>query len=189
MMYDERFLTAMREELTRYGIEELRTSAAVDEKLKDAPGTTLVVVNSVCGCAARNARPAVATALESAAKKPDHLYTVLRAELAVDRSVQGRQVRFHARATPDRRAFGVRDFGRPRRRIREVRLGRDGERVRSFVAHPAQPTKDRRRVSSPGRSTALMFSREQRKKKYPRASEALLDPTVKQRLGCTRILL
>jgi putative YphP/YqiW family bacilliredoxin len=76
MMYDERFLTPMREELTRYGIEELRTSAAVDEKLKDAPGTTLVVVNSVCGCAARNARPAVATALQSAAKKPDHLYTV-----------------------------------------------------------------------------------------------------------------
>ncbi len=76
MMYDERFLTAMREELTRYGIEELRTSAAVDEKLKDAAGTTLVVVNSVCGCAARNARPAVATALENAAKKPDHLYTV-----------------------------------------------------------------------------------------------------------------
>ncbi len=75
-MYDERFLTPMREELTRYGIEELRTAAVVDEKLKDAPGTTLVVVNSVCGCAARNARPAVATALESAAKKPDHLYTV-----------------------------------------------------------------------------------------------------------------
>jgi putative YphP/YqiW family bacilliredoxin len=76
MMYDERFLTPMREELTRYGIEELRTAAAVDEKLKDASGTTLVVVNSVCGCAARNARPAVATALQSAAKKPDHLYTV-----------------------------------------------------------------------------------------------------------------
>jgi putative YphP/YqiW family bacilliredoxin len=75
-MYDERFLTPMREELTRYGIEELRTAAVVDEKLKDASGTTLVVVNSVCGCAARNARPAVATALESAAKKPDHLYTV-----------------------------------------------------------------------------------------------------------------
>jgi putative YphP/YqiW family bacilliredoxin len=74
-MYDERFLTPMREELTRHGIEELRTAAVVDEKLKDAPGTTLVVVNSVCGCAARNARPAVATALQHATK-PDHLYTV-----------------------------------------------------------------------------------------------------------------
>ena len=76
MMYDENFLTPMRSELTRYGIEELRTSAAVDEKLKDATGTTLVVVNSVCGCAARNARPAVAAALQGTAKKPDHLYTV-----------------------------------------------------------------------------------------------------------------
>lgn len=75
-MYDERFLTPMREELTRYGIEELRTAAVVDEKLKDASGTTLVVVNSVCGCAARNARPAVATALQSATKQPDHLYSV-----------------------------------------------------------------------------------------------------------------
>jgi putative YphP/YqiW family bacilliredoxin len=76
MIYDERFLTPMREELTGCGIEELRTAAAVDEKLKGAPGMTLVVVNSVCGCAARNARPAVATALQQAAKKPDHLYSV-----------------------------------------------------------------------------------------------------------------
>ena len=74
-MYDERFVTPMRQELTRLGIEELRTSAEVDAKLKDATGTTLVVVNSVCGCAARNARPAVAAALQHAAR-PDHLYTV-----------------------------------------------------------------------------------------------------------------
>lgn len=75
MMYDERMVTPMREELTRLGIEELRTAADVDAKLKDAPGTALVVVNSVCGCAARNARPAVALALEHAVK-PAHLYTV-----------------------------------------------------------------------------------------------------------------
>jgi putative YphP/YqiW family bacilliredoxin len=74
-MYDERFVTPMRQELTRLGIEELRTAADVDAKLKDAPGTTLVVVNSVCGCAARNARPAVASALQHAVK-PDHLATV-----------------------------------------------------------------------------------------------------------------
>jgi putative YphP/YqiW family bacilliredoxin len=74
-MYDERFVTPMRQELTRLGIEELRTVQDVDAKLKDAPGTTLVVVNSVCGCAARNARPAVATALQHA-KKPDTLTTV-----------------------------------------------------------------------------------------------------------------
>ena len=74
-MYDERFVTPMRQELTRLGIEELRTSAEVDAKLKDATGTTLVVVNSVCGCAARNARPAVTSALQNAVR-PDHLATV-----------------------------------------------------------------------------------------------------------------
>jgi putative YphP/YqiW family bacilliredoxin len=75
MMYDERMVVPMRQELTRLGVEELRTAAQVDEKLKAANGTALVVVNSVCGCAARNARPAVAAALEHTAK-PNHLYTV-----------------------------------------------------------------------------------------------------------------
>ena len=74
-MYDERFVTPMRQELTRLGVEELRTPAEVDARLKDAAGTTLVVVNSVCGCAARNARPAVATALRHSVK-PDHVATV-----------------------------------------------------------------------------------------------------------------
>lgn len=75
MMYDERFVTPMRQELTRLGVEEMRTPSEVDAKLKDSRGTTLVVVNSVCGCAARNARPAVAQALQHRAK-PDHLTTV-----------------------------------------------------------------------------------------------------------------
>src|SRR6476469_2577714 len=74
-MYDERMVTPMREELTRLGVEEMRTADAVDAKLKDAQGTTLVVVNSVCGCAARNARPAVAKAITHA-HKPDALTTV-----------------------------------------------------------------------------------------------------------------
>ncbi len=74
-MYDERFVTPMRQELTQLGVEELRTAAEVDEKLMDAKGTTLVVVNSVCGCAARNARPAVAAAIQHAVR-PDHLTTV-----------------------------------------------------------------------------------------------------------------
>ena len=65
-MYDERFVTPMRQELTRLGVEELRTAGEVDAKLQNARGTTLVVVNSVCGCAARNARPAVARALQNA---------------------------------------------------------------------------------------------------------------------------
>ncbi|MEO6865733.1 MAG: BrxA/BrxB family bacilliredoxin [Gemmatimonadaceae bacterium] len=74
-MYDERMVTPMRAELTRLGVEEMRTAAEVDAKLKDSKGTTLVVVNSVCGCAARNARPAVAKAIANA-KKPDTLTTV-----------------------------------------------------------------------------------------------------------------
>ena len=74
MMYDERLVAPMRAELTRLGVEELRTASAVDEKLA-AKGTTLVVVNSVCGCAARNARPAVAEALRHTTR-PDSATTV-----------------------------------------------------------------------------------------------------------------
>ena len=74
-MYDERMVTPMRRELTQLGVEEMRTAAEVDAKLKEARGTTLVVVNSVCGCAARNARPAVARALNHTVK-PDLSTTV-----------------------------------------------------------------------------------------------------------------
>ncbi|MEO5579977.1 MAG: BrxA/BrxB family bacilliredoxin [Gemmatimonadaceae bacterium] len=74
-MYDERMVTPMRQELTRLGVQEMRTPDEVDIKLKDAKGTTLVVVNSVCGCAARNARPAVASAIQHAVK-PDTMTTV-----------------------------------------------------------------------------------------------------------------
>lgn len=74
-MYDERFVTPMRQELTRLGIVELRSADQVDAKLKDAKGTTMVVVNSVCGCSARAARPAVAHALRHATK-PDQVVTV-----------------------------------------------------------------------------------------------------------------
>ena len=74
-MYDERFVSPMRQELTRLGVEELRTADEVDARLRDAKGTTLVVVNSICGCAARMARPAVAMALEHS-RKPDQLTTV-----------------------------------------------------------------------------------------------------------------
>jgi putative YphP/YqiW family bacilliredoxin len=73
--YDERFLAPMRAELTRLGVRELKTTDEVDAALKDAHGTTLVIVNSICGCAARNARPAVTLAL-AGGKKPDALTTV-----------------------------------------------------------------------------------------------------------------
>jgi putative YphP/YqiW family bacilliredoxin len=74
-MYDEAFVTPMRQELVRLGFEELRTPAEVDATLPGGPGTTLVVVNSICGCAAGRARPGVALALAGKAR-PDRLTTV-----------------------------------------------------------------------------------------------------------------
>ena len=74
MPYPEYFVAPMRAELTDLGIEELRTAEAVDEALTRT-GTTLVVVNSVCGCAAGKARPGIAMALGHDVK-PDHLTTV-----------------------------------------------------------------------------------------------------------------
>ncbi len=73
-MYPEPLIVPMRQELTRLGVTELRTADAVDAAVAE-PGTTLVVVNSVCGCAARNARPAVAMALANATV-PDRSTTV-----------------------------------------------------------------------------------------------------------------
>jgi putative YphP/YqiW family bacilliredoxin len=75
MPYPEMLLTPMRQELTRLGVQELRTAGDVEKVLGQAEGTTLVVVNSVCGCAARNARPAVALALQHPVK-PERLTTV-----------------------------------------------------------------------------------------------------------------
>ena len=74
-MYDPRLVQPMRDELTRIGFQELRTRAEVDAVLEHQRDTTLVVVNSVCGCAARNARPAAALALKSA-RRPKQLVTV-----------------------------------------------------------------------------------------------------------------
>ena len=75
MPYPEMLVTPMRQELTRLGVEELRTADDVEQTLENADGTVLVVVNSVCGCAARNARPAVAMALQNETV-PDRLTTV-----------------------------------------------------------------------------------------------------------------
>ncbi|HLZ41259.1 MAG TPA: BrxA/BrxB family bacilliredoxin [Candidatus Sulfotelmatobacter sp.] len=74
-MYPEIMVIPMREELTRLGIKELRTAAEVDEALKTASGTAMVVVNSICGCAAGRMRPAVRMAFADAAR-PDRAYSV-----------------------------------------------------------------------------------------------------------------
>ena len=74
-MYPEIMCVPMREELTRLGIKELKTAEEVDKAVKTSRGTTMVVVNSICGCAAGRMRPAVRMALQNAAQ-PDHAYSV-----------------------------------------------------------------------------------------------------------------
>ncbi|MEZ4801666.1 MAG: BrxA/BrxB family bacilliredoxin [Gelidibacter sp.] len=85
-MYPAELVKPMREDLTKVGFEELHTADAVDAALAKE-GTTLVVVNSVCGCAAANARPGARMSLQNA-KRPDHIVTVFAGvdREAVDRA-------------------------------------------------------------------------------------------------------
>jgi putative YphP/YqiW family bacilliredoxin len=73
-MYPAEIVTPMKEELTENGFDEMLTPEAVDSQLAQK-GTTLVMINSVCGCSAGSARPGVLMAVMNAAKKPDHLTT------------------------------------------------------------------------------------------------------------------
>lgn len=75
-MYPEQLIAPMREDLTSVGFEELKSAETVDQHLTEHKGTTLMVINSVCGCAAGAARPGVKWAVDNADKKPDHLTTV-----------------------------------------------------------------------------------------------------------------
>ncbi len=75
MPYPEIMIRPMREELTRLGVEELKTPEQVDEAVKNTKGTMMVVVNSICGCAAGKARPGIALALQHDVR-PDRVATV-----------------------------------------------------------------------------------------------------------------
>lgn len=75
-MYPEMLVAPMRAELTTVGFKELKTTDEVVSTLEKPEGTTLVVVNSVCGCAAGSARPGVVSAVQSTTKLPDNLVTV-----------------------------------------------------------------------------------------------------------------
>lgn len=88
-MYPEILIIPMREELTRAGATELHTAEEVDAALADKNGTALVVVNSVCGCAAGKMRPGVRRALQNAVR-PDRVYTVFAGQdrEATDRARQ-----------------------------------------------------------------------------------------------------
>lgn len=76
MQYDPKAIQPFRDELTRIGFRELRTVADVDAAVADKKGTNLIVINSVCGCAAGKARPGIAQALRQSPSKPDELTTV-----------------------------------------------------------------------------------------------------------------
>ncbi|MEM6523717.1 MAG: BrxA/BrxB family bacilliredoxin [Bacteroidota bacterium] len=75
-MYPEELVAPMRADLTTVGFTELKTGADVDEHMKEHEGTTLMVINSVCGCAAGAARPGVKWAVQHSEKKPSSLTTV-----------------------------------------------------------------------------------------------------------------
>jgi putative YphP/YqiW family bacilliredoxin len=75
-MYPEQLVAPMRNDLTTAGFKELKTSQDVDATLKEQKGTTLLVINSVCGCAAGAARPGIKWALQNSNKKPNELTTV-----------------------------------------------------------------------------------------------------------------
>jgi putative YphP/YqiW family bacilliredoxin len=87
-MYPELMLIPMREELTKAGVQELRSAADVDRAVR-AAGTTMIVVNSVCGCAAGRMRPAVRMAMQHGTR-PDHVYSVFAG--------QDREATDHARS-------------------------------------------------------------------------------------------
>jgi len=76
MPYPEMMIQPLRAELANLGIEETKTTEAVDEAVKNTDGTLMVVVNSVCGCAAGGVRPGIAMALANSDAKPDRAITV-----------------------------------------------------------------------------------------------------------------
>lgn len=76
MRYPEHLIAPMRSDLTQYGIQETRTPEELDAVLDGTQGTVMVVINSVCGCAAGKARPGVGLALKHSAVKPDAVATV-----------------------------------------------------------------------------------------------------------------
>ena len=76
MQYDPRAIQPFRDELTHIGFKELRAAQDVDKAISELKGVNMVVINSVCGCAAGKARPGIALALQQSPVKPDHLTTV-----------------------------------------------------------------------------------------------------------------
>jgi len=106
-MYPELMVVPMREELTRLGVEELRTPESVDQFVR-RDGTTMIVVNSVCGCAAGRMRPAVRIALDQAVK-PDSVGTVFAGQ---DRDATERARSYFTGFAPSSPAIAVLQDGK-----------------------------------------------------------------------------
>ena len=121
-MYDEMIVAPMREELTRLGVQETKTAAEVDKVLGDKKGTVLLVVNSVCGCAAGNARPAVAMALENSSL-PDKMITVFAGILrrvVGQNGLQRRPAPGFPRASAPQRGFRMRFLRESDRQVERI---------------------------------------------------------------------
>jgi putative YphP/YqiW family bacilliredoxin len=108
-MYPEIMVIPMREELTRLGIEELRSAADVDHFVQNEPGTTMVVVNSICGCAAGRMRPAVRLALQNATK-PSKIATVFAGQ---DTEATARARSYFAGYPPSSPSIAILRDGKP----------------------------------------------------------------------------
>ncbi|WP_069132485.1 BrxA/BrxB family bacilliredoxin [Rhodohalobacter halophilus] len=118
----------MREELTDLGVEELKTPEDVDRIMKEYnEGTMLMVINSVCGCAAGNARPAVGLSLEKTDAKPDHLVTVFAGQ---DKEATARAREYFSEYPPSSPAFAYFVDGEIKAMIPRHRIeGRSKEEV------------------------------------------------------------
>ncbi|MFT4770237.1 MAG: putative YphP/YqiW family bacilliredoxin [Cryomorphaceae bacterium] len=102
-MYPPELVAPMKEDLTKAGFSELHTAEEVDQVLSETEGTTLVVVNSVCGCAAGAARPGIKMSLDGA-KKPSKLTTVFA---GVDRDAVERARQYFLPYPPSSPAIGL----------------------------------------------------------------------------------
>jgi putative YphP/YqiW family bacilliredoxin len=126
MPYPEEMVAPMRQELTRIGVRELKSGAEVDAFMKDAKGSALVVVNSVCGCAAGGARPGVTLALKHSVR-PDRVATVFAGQ---DTEATARARSYFGEVPPSSPSMALFKDGRlvhftPRHQIE----GRDGRAV------------------------------------------------------------
>jgi putative YphP/YqiW family bacilliredoxin len=143
-MYPELLVIPMREELTRVGVEEARTAEAVDEAVKNAKGTLMVIVNSICGCAAGKMRPAVRFALQQSPNKPAQSISVFAGQ---DQEATARARELFAGVPPSSPSIGFMRDGKliyfmPRSAIES----RDAasiasELVAAFQQHCADPVK------------------------------------------------